>query len=37
MYLLEKELGSDTFETVYKIVDVSTDYQYAAKEFYGFD
>ena len=37
VYLLETELGSGTFGTVYKTVDVSTGYQYAAKEFYGFD
>lgn len=37
IYLLEKELGSGASGTVYKIVDVSTGYQYAAKEFHRFD
>lgn len=37
IYLLEKELGSGTSGIVYKTIDVSTGYQYAAKEFHGFD
>ncbi|KAL9638791.1 MAG: hypothetical protein Q9204_001365 [Flavoplaca sp. TL-2023a] len=35
IYLKRGELGRGSFGTVYKAVDVSTGYEYAAKKFYG--
>ncbi|KAL8857818.1 MAG: hypothetical protein Q9178_005574 [Gyalolechia marmorata] len=35
IYLPEEELGRGSFGTVYKAVDVSTGYEYAAKKFHG--
>ena len=35
IYLSKEELGRDSFETVHKVIDVSTSYEYAGKIFHG--
>jgi serine/threonine protein kinase len=37
IYLPKEELGRDNFDTIYKIVDVSTNYEYVVKMFHDDD